>query len=159
MSTTASDKFVQTESDSVFNQRSFNLLVFSPSCTHIPPPFVCTDRLGPMNAVKLFTGTLAVSDTFYPRIVAPYHKRPPTSRPRSKLLSPRHDSRLHTKITVDNKNAANSKPGFRDHSAFMQDATCVEDESDLNVSDLGEEDSTFHWEEESTLFSELMNSG
>ena len=42
---------------------------------------------------------------------------------------------------------------------MSKDATCVENESDVDQDDFDMEDSTFHWEEEATLFSELMGDG
>ena len=42
---------------------------------------------------------------------------------------------------------------------LSKDATCVENESDVDQDDFDMEDSTFHWEEEATLFSELMGDG
>ena len=76
--------------------------------------------------------------------LAPYHKKPASSRRRTTFaLSP------------------NNKPDVaHDSIASMKDVTLVDyGLDDNNPSDPEKEDSDFHWEDEETLYSELMNDG
>lgn len=87
----------------------------------------------------------------------------PSSRPAVKFAhSPRaHVARPHIKIAsvnhkVDDNNSRRISHDFAD---TLNDATFVEHGSDINAGDPDMDDSAFYWEEEATLFTELMDDG